>query len=357
MTRTSFQIYITMHLFITLISLLSALFGNDEAEIVFVGDAMMHQAQIEAARREDAAYDFSEYFASVDSYFKSADYAVANLETPVSDAPFSGYPCFNAPAEYLDALHNAGFDLLLTANNHTLDRRDKGVAKTIENLDKRKISHIGTYINDSSRRASLPFIRNINGIKTAFLNYTYGTNGIAPGPTIKVDYIDTLLIRNDVNQARQAGAEIIFACVHWGNEYQLTPHPAQKKLAEFLFDTGVDAVIGGHPHVVQPFEFSDGKLLVYSLGNFISNMKTRDTRGGAVVKVSLRRDDDGKARIEKAVYRLVYTEPADNTHNFRLKWADESNDPRSGTFAAAARSLFSKYNVGVNEDLPDKQKE
>ncbi len=344
-----------MPVFIALISLISLLFGSDEAEIVFAGDAMMHKAQIEAAHRQDGSYDFSEYFAKVEGYIGSADYAVVNLETPVSTPPFSGYPCFNAPEEYIDALADAGFDLFLTANNHTLDRRDRGLCNTIDKLDQRRLDHIGTYVNASSRLEALPFIKTINNIKVGFLNYTYGTNGITPGKDVVVDYIDRELIRKDVENARKGGAEIIIACLHWGNEYQLLHNSVQKQLAQYIKGLGVEVIIGGHPHVIQPMEMSeepDRQLTVYSLGNFISNMKTTDTRGGAMVKIKLTRGDDGKVRLTDASYRLVFTEPANDKHNFRLNWADLSQDNRAKAFTDSARKIFNNHNKNVSEDHP-----
>lgn len=340
-----------MPVFIALVSLLSLIFGNDEAEIVFAGDAMMHKGQIEAAKRGGDSYDFSEYFPVVRDYISMADYAVVNLETPVSTPPYSGYPCFNSPAQYLDALKDAGFDLFLTANNHTLDRHDRGLKNTIDSLDSRRLSHIGTYKSDSVRSLAIPFIREINGIKVGFLNYTYGTNGITPGKEVKVDYIDREKIRQDVEATSQSGAEFIFACVHWGNEYQLLPHPSQRSLDAFMKEAGVDAVIGSHPHVIQPFELTDNHLTVFSLGNFISDMRTGDTRGGAIVKVKLKRDENRKIVIDGVTYRLVFTEPADGRRNFRLNWADRSKDSRAKAFSSSARSIFNKYNINVAEEL------
>ena len=329
--------------------------GIDEAEIVFAGDAMMHQGQIDAARRSDGSYDFTGYFDAVDGFVMSADYAVVNLETPTSKPPYSGYPCFNAPDSYIDALSTAGFDLFLTANNHTLDRHDKGLVATIDQLESRRLDQIGTYKNDSARAARLPLIKNLNNIKVAFLNYTYGTNGITPRGDVVVDYIDRNLIKADVEKAKEAGAEFVIACIHWGVEYKLLPHPSQTSLADYLFDIGVDAIIGGHPHVVQPMKLVDGpqpRLLVYSLGNFISNMKTTDTRGGAMFKLTLRRDEEGKVKIADTAYRLVFTEPANNGSNYRLEWADRSKDPRAAAFAKSARAMFSKHNAGVAEQRP-----
>jgi len=341
-----------------MVSLLSLLFGNDEAELVFAGDAMMHQGQLDAARRSDGSYDFSEYFTTITPYVLGADYAVVNLETPVSSTQhYSGYPCFNAPESYVDALADAGFDLFLTANNHTLDRRDRGLRATVECLDRKNLDHIGTYADRAGRDSILPLIKDINGIKVGFVNYTYGTNGIEPGRDVVVDYIDRNRIREDIAAARKAGAEIIAACIHWGVEYKLAPHSTQTSLAGFLTDElGVELVIGGHPHVVQPMhmvDLPDGEqgLVVYSLGNFISNMKTRDTRGGAMVRVKLRRGDDGKVRVDKAQYTLVYTEPADASHNYRLVWPDRSADPRAAAFASAARNLVMSHNTSVSEYL------
>lgn len=342
-------------MFIVLISLLSLILGIDEAEIVFAGDAMMHQGQIDAARQHDGSYDFSEYFDDIDGYVTSADYAVVNLETPVSKPPYSGYPCFNAPESYIDALAQAGFDLFLTANNHTLDRRDNGLRATVNALDRRQLDHIGTYVSDSARANTIPHIKTLNNICVGFLNYTYGTNGITPGNDVRVDYIDRDLIRRDIESTRAAGAEIIIACIHWGIEYQLLPHPSQKSLASYLRDLGVEIIIGGHPHVVQPMELTetDDKqcLLVYSLGNLVSNMKTRDTRGGALVRIKLTRGDDGKVRITDASYRLVFTDPPTQGHNYRLRWVDRSSDPRAKAFSASTRALFKGHNKNVNEDF------
>ena len=342
---------------IVLFSLLSLIFGRDEAEIVFAGDAMMHRDQIERARSsKDNQYDFSEYFTVIEPYISSADYAVVNLETPLGEPPYTGYPMFNAPTAYADALKQAGFDLFLTANNHTLDRFDKGLTATIDSLDARSIRHIGTYKSKAERDERLPFIRNINGIKIGFVNYTYGTNGISPRGNVIVDYIDRAAIRQDIEDLRNTGAEIIFACMHWGLEYQMVPHKTQKDLADYLHSLGVEAVIGSHPHVVQPMELTDDdgtrRLTVFSLGNLISNMKTRDTRGGALLKVVVKRNDEGKAVIDTASYRLVFTEPPRNGHNFRLQWADDSERPEAKAFAESARRIFDKYNINVKEELP-----
>lgn len=341
-------------------SLVSLVFGYDEADMVFVGDAMQHKAQLEAAKNKDA-YDYSTYFGAIEPVVSTADYAVVNLETPVSGPPYSGYPCFNAPTEFVDALAAAGFDLFLTANNHTLDRGARGLRATVQNLDSRNLEHIGTYPDKESRISALPKIIDINKFKVGFLNYTYGTNGIEPRDCVVVDYIDRALIKADVEALRAAGAELVCVCIHWGDEYHLLPNTAQKHLADFLEAIGVDMIIGGHPHVIQPMELRPNRydgtknvLLVYSLGNFVSNMRTPDTRGGAMVHVKLFRGEDKKAQVKAADYSLLFTVPADgNNKNFRVMEADSVSDsrwqPHAREFARRARAIFDKHNIGVAE--------
>lgn len=341
-------------LFLTLEGLV---FGLDEAEVLFVGDAMQHIAQNEAARTPSGDYDFSQCFSEIAPMVKNADYAVVNLETPVGTPPYAGYPCFSTPVSYVDALRDAGFDLFLNANNHTLDRGPRGLRSTIKALDERGLAHVGTYSCDSARTATLPLIVSVNNIKIAFLNYTYGTNGINPRDNVVVDYIDRSTIATDVEKARAANPDLIAVCIHWGDEYHLLPNTAQRNTADFLEALGVDLIIGGHPHVIQPMELRPNRyypnrkvLLVYSLGNFISNMKKPDTRGGAAARVRLRRGDDGSVSIVDADYKLFFTEPGTSpTNNFRVVPIEETNDPRAKEFSRRAREIFDKHNIAVPE--------
>lgn len=356
-----------VNLIISLALSLSALLcGADTVDIVFVGDAMQHKSQLQAAQRPDGSYDYSAYFAEVKPYIAGADYAVVNLETPLGGEPYSGYPLFCAPDSYLDALIDAGFDFVLTANNHALDRRDRGVRRTIEQLDARGIPHTGTWTDADSRKRQGPVIVNVNGFRIAILNYTYSTNGIPIQGDVLVDPIDTLLIDADIARARERGAEIIAACMHWGIEYQLLPARSQKLMADHLVRRGVDLVIGSHPHVIQPMEMrrdagsTPGRnaLVVYSLGNFISGMRTDDTRGGAAVKATLVRDSLGRARVAGATYRLFYTvTPTPGSgRNFRLVEAERpiEGEPdaerRRKVFDSRAERVFRQHNIDVVRD-------
>lgn len=340
---------------------------SNEVELLFAGDAMQHQAQIDAARRPDGTYDYSDCFTDIAPLIQSADLAVVNLETPVgSTGPYTGYPCFFAPASFVDALTDAGFDIFLTANNHTLDRRAQGLRSTIEQLNARCIYRLGTYYNKNARARELPLILTSKGIHIAFLNYTYGTNGISPTEGVVVNYIDRKQITEDIIRAHIAGAEAIVVAVHWGDEYQLLPNYSQKQLARFLAEQGVDIIIGGHPHVIQPMEvlhsrtYDKDVLVVYSLGNFISNMKTRDTRGGAFVRARLQRRPDGTVRFSSADWQLHFTVPAGSGRNFHVVTADSVDIPawraHAAAFRRAASDIFLRHNHRVPQFRPQKPK-
>ena len=167
-----------------------------EVSLLFAGDAMQHKAQIQSAKQGEA-YDYSPCFADITHEIASADYAVVNLESPIGGQPYTGYPCFSAPDEFPIALQNAGFDLFLTANNHCLDRYTRGAIRTLHILDSIGADHIGTYDSKDSFERFYPFITSIKGIRIAFLNYTYGTNGFTPHSPLIVNYIDKEKIKKN----------------------------------------------------------------------------------------------------------------------------------------------------------------
>ncbi len=353
-----------------------SLASGNEIDLVFAGDAMMHTGQLEAAKRGESGYDYSYCFSVIAPYVREADYAIVNLETPLAGGAYSGYPQFNAPDSYAVALAEAGFDLFLTANNHTLDRRDRGLMKTVTTLDSLGLAHIGTYLNAADRDKRLPFIADIKGFKVGFVNYTYGTNGFSVAGDAVVDYISADGIRADIAKARHAGAEIIVAAMHWGEEYTLSPVRYEKQWARFLEEEGVDIIMGGHPHVIQPMEFRENAVtgkpmfLAYSHGNFISNMMTRDTRGGLMTRVTVARDSLGVAYVKNAAYKLVFTVPPVDTafkpspssgtapvgkrygfvrENYKVVPLDSVPDAwrsRAYDFASSARSAFCSGNIG-----------
>lgn len=338
-------------------------FESPEAVIVFAGDAMQHQAQLDKAKElGNGDYNYSDCFTLISPFIKEADYAVCNLEVPLGGGKdYSGYPCFSSPDSFAQALSDAGFDMLLTANNHCLDRRGKAAIRTLDALDSLKIDHVGTFRNVLERDSLVPLIKDINGFKVAFLNYTYGTNGIPPSDGIEVAYIDKDKIKKEIDIAKLRGAEIIVVAMHWGIEYILIENNVQRNLADFLVDCGADIIIGGHPHVVQPMKVVRNEkenkdvLVVYSLGNFISNMKTADTRGGAMVYVTLSRDSIGKAKFQKAEYETIFAAKPEGKHNFRVIPARLSDSIPSSQkshwtlFDRGAQKIFDKYNVKVTQ--------
>ena len=226
---------------------------TDTLRLLFVGDLMQHQGQINVARTS-TGYDYSTCFTYVKEEIGRADLAIANLEVTLGGKPYKGYPAFSAPDEFLTAIHDAGFNVLVTANNHSLDRGKSGLERTIQLIDSLKIPHAGTYINTEERDKKYPLLLEKNGFRIALLNYTYGTNGIPVTPPNIVNYIDTTVIAKDIEESKTMKPDAIIACMHWGIEYQSLPDKEQKFLADWLIQKGVNHVIGSHPHVVQPIE-------------------------------------------------------------------------------------------------------
>ncbi|MCM1004745.1 MAG: CapA family protein [Prevotella sp.] len=342
----------------------SAILEQAQAALVFAGDAMQHQDQLDTAKKlGGGTFDYSDCFTLIAPTIQAADYAIVNLEVPLGGGKggYTGFPCFSAPDSFAEALKDAGFDLFLTANNHTLDRGDAGLRRTIHVLDSLNVDHTGTFKDTVERRKLVPFIREVNGIKIAFLNYTYGTNGLTAKDGAEVAMLDKSQIAEEIKKAREAGAELISVMPHWGDEYVLTENAAQRDMAQFLIDEGADLIIGSHPHVIQPMKVihSDKHdkdvLVVYSLGNFISNMKTNDTRGGALVTVTVERPEGEQARFKSATYDTFYSaKPAgDALPNFAVipSW-ESAKIPSSqmgwwNTFNTSARRIFNKHNVNV----------
>lgn len=334
---------------------------TDSISLLFVGDLMQHKGQIDAARREDGGFDYEECFRYVAPEIKRADIAVANWEVTLGGKPYTGYPAFSAPDEFLYAIRNAGFDVLLTANNHCLDRRQKGLERTLDKMDALRVLHTGTFRNREEREREYPLLVERKGFRIVFLNYTYGTNGIPVTPPNVVNYIDKQQIRRDILRARIMKPDAIIACMHWGIEYRLLPERAERELADYLLNLGVDHVIGAHPHVLQPMEIVEDSVtpqkhvVVYSLGNFISNMSKRYTDGGAMVKLVLHRVN-GRTRLADCSYSLVWTSrPVLNEKKgfvlYPSHWKEinEREKQKMSIFLQDASNLYDRYNRGVKE--------
>jgi len=266
-------------------------------KIIFAGDLMGHVTQINAAKNEanGKGYNYKPVYKHLKSYFSNADLAVINLEYPLAGEPYSGFPQFSSPDESVFAIKDAGFDILTTANNHALDKGKLGLERTLHILDSLGLEHLGTYRHPAERDNTYPLFIEKNGIKIAFLNYTYGTNLLVEEEPNIVNRIDTAIISEDLKRAKLAASDFIIAIMHWGVEYENTQNQEQKDLAQFLATNGVNLIIGSHPHVVQPFDkiyvpnARDSVPVIYSLGNFVSNQRNRYTDGGIIFEATLQK--------------------------------------------------------------------
>jgi poly-gamma-glutamate synthesis protein (capsule biosynthesis protein) len=288
-------------------------------KLSITGDIMFHGTQLKAAKNNQTGkYEFASVFDRVKPYFENADLALANFETVTAgeDQKYSGYPVFNTPENVLDTLKDIGIDVLTTANNHNLDKRKIGLVRTIDELDKRGISHTGTF---KEGEKSL-LIKEVDGIKLGIIAYTYGCNGMEQVLTTEeldqmVNLIDEDKIKQEIDDLKSEEVDYILAFMHWGNEYQRTQSNQQTELADKLIDWGVDAVMGSHPHVIQPSKIieKDGekKFIIYSMGNFVSNQRRETLNGsyakytedGVIVELTLEKKfDENKTTLKKIDY-------------------------------------------------------
>lgn len=334
--------------------------------LLFVGDLMQHGVQYKAALNAGGGktYDYEDCFAYVKDEISAADVAIGNFETTTAGGTPTTYPQFNAPDEYMFACKDAGFDILLTANNHSCDKASKGITRTIQMCDSLGLPHIGTYANQQERDREYPYILEKNGFRIGLLCYTYGTNGIpVPKPCI-VNQIDKDQMAKDIKKLKSQNVDCIIATVHWGVEHALLPNQWQKDLADWMFAQGVDHIIGGHPHVVEPIEVRQDKegnkhLLAYSLGNYVSNMSKPNNDGGMMVKMELTKNSrTNVTSLDSASYCLTWvSRPVMSGHkNFRIYPAsvpesmlNASEKARLNTTLKTERALFEKHNKGIEE--------
>jgi poly-gamma-glutamate synthesis protein (capsule biosynthesis protein) len=340
----------------------------DKVTFLFAGDIMGHDEQIwSAENRETRTYNYDDVFRFISPVVESADIAIANLEVTLAGKPYKGYPQFSSPAELAVACRNAGFDCLVTANNHAADRGKQGIISTINKLDSIGMPHTGTFLNRSCGDSLTPLMIYRNGISAAVLSYTFSTNGLkVPEPAI-VNMLDKELIIADIKKAISKKSDIVVIFLHWGTEYDTVPAGSQTDLAASLLSAGADLVIGSHPHVLQKMVWlkdqSSGKdgIVIYSLGNFVSNQRKPKTDGGSIVSIEFTRDNESY-KISNAGYYLtwVYT-PIENYRKkfFILPCSEfESNFAFFRTpsdwlqmkiFQIESRKLLNEQNLGIKE--------
>ncbi|NOY36193.1 MAG: CapA family protein [Chlorobi bacterium] len=340
----------------------------DTMTLIFMGDIMGHDTQIESAYDSISdTYNYESVFGKVSPLLKRADFAIANLECTLAGKPYTGYPRFSSPDELASACINSGINVLMTANNHSCDRGKTGIIRTLNVLEFLGIKHTGTFRDGTDRDSSNLLILTKGNLRAGLLNYTYGTNGLpVPSPTV-VNLTDTTFMKKDIENALAAHLDKLLVMLHWGQEYQSQPTKQQEMLAEFLFAHGVDAIIGSHPHVIQPMEYlpAEGelqeRLVVYSLGNFVSNQRKRKTDGGAMVEITLTKNG-GQTALQNYGYHLTWV------HKFTLDGSlkfevlpclqvekngftglDEFSRKKMKLFLEDSRNLLEKNNRGIFE--------
>ena len=337
-----------------------------EEDITFTlattGDIMCHNTNfLDAYNSSTKSYDFSYYFTDIKQYLQEADITVGNLETTLSGAKrgYSGYPTFNTPEILAKNLKSAGFNVVSTANNHCMDKGYSGIESTIKFLDEADLAHTGTFKSKKDQETIL--IKNVKGVNIAFLSFTYGTNGI-PVPKDKsyaVNLIDKSLIKSQIELAKKENPDLICVSMHWGIEYQTKANKEQEKLADFLFENGVDIILGNHSHVPQQMEKREIKLddgttkdgfVIYSLGNFMANQNKQYTNDSAILKLEItKHKGEGKITIDKATYTptYMYKNPSKSTKKFKiLDINTEIKKYESKASGAVSKSL---YNTLVTE--------
>ncbi|MFP7478586.1 CapA family protein [Terribacillus saccharophilus] len=270
--------------------------ARQSISVTAIGDVLLHSSIYYDAKTK-TGYDFDPMFQDVKAYLGSTTLTVANQESIMGgeELGVSTYPNFNSPDEIGDTLKDVGVDVVTMANNHTLDKGEAGVKHATAQYEEIGMAYTGAYASEEDSE-KLTVEKTPEGISVAFLSYTYGTNGItAPkGKGYLVNLIDKQKIKDDISRAKRQ-ADAVIVNLHFGVEYEDDPNAEQKDLAQFVADQGATAVLGCHPHVLQPVEWLTGKegnktLVIYSLGNFIAAQEETDRRIGAVFQFDIEKD-------------------------------------------------------------------
>lgn len=328
-----------------------------------IGDTLCHNTQYwDAYNSITKQYDFSYVYDDIKDYTSSADITIGSLETTFAgeDRGYSNYPVFNSPDSLATGLKDIGVDVISLAGNHALDYGYSGICRTIDVLDNVGISHLGTYKSAEDQDKIL--IKDVKGVKIAFINYTYGTNGI-PVPSDKpycLNLIDKDLISKQIKQAKEQNVDMIVACMHWGTEYKTSANDEQKELADFLFKSGVDIILGNHPHVLEPMEkktitLDDGStkdvFVVYALGNFTADQRAEITRDSAILNLDITKDSDGKILINKVSYVPIYMykNSAAKVHKFKILDIEKSIANYDSGDTSIGSSVYSNLKVQLQK--------
>lgn len=295
------------------------------ASIGAIGDILIHDRVYLDVKTVDQ-YDFEKILLPVQNLLREPDLCMANQESIAGGAEIglSGYPSFNSPYDITDALMSAGVDIVNMANNHTLDKGERGIKSATNYYKKVGMPYVGAYPDKAD--AQKDRILNINGIRIGFLSYTYGTNGIKVprGKEFLVNYLDEDKIIRDLKRIEKK-VDITFVNAHWGIEYERNPSADQKRIARLMAENGADVIIGHHPHVLQPMEWIQSKqnktLVIYSLGNFLSGQVKDYKDIGGIVNLKLTKvylpDEKNSTTVSDIQFTPTYMSSS-NQRNYQV---------------------------------------
>ena len=313
-------------------------------------------------------YNYDTVFSYLKEVMSEPDFTIANLEVTLAGPVYKGYPQFSSPDVLAEACKNAGIDIFVTANNHSCDRRLQGINRTVDVLDTLGILHTGTFKNQKLRDSINLLIIEKDSIKVGILNYTYGTNGIpVPKPSV-VNLIDRKIMKADIDYADNDSLDKLIILLHFGSEYQSYPNSTQTSLVSYLFNEGVDIIIGSHPHVIQKMMYLPGNdsisenFVAYSLGNFVSNQRKTRTDGGVMARIVLKKEN-GKTFIDESGYILTwvykklrtgsiydyYILPAAKYEDNKSFFKSSADYEKMKLYIKNSRVLLNKGNVNVTE--------
>lgn len=283
--------------------------------LVMVGDGLIHGAVYSDAYH-NGKYDFYSMLSEMKPIISSYDLAFYNQESILggSELGLSSYPRFNSPYEVGDAFVDAGFNLVSLANNHTLDRGEQAILNSTSYWKTKDVYVSGSYSSMEERNKLI--VKEKNGIKYALLSYTCWTNGLSipDGKTYLLNRYDSEVVKKDIESVRDR-VDLLMVSMHFGDEYSFSPSNEQKEIASYLASLGVDIVIGHHPHVVEPIEFIDNTLVIYSLGNFISGQRGIEKLTGLMVSVDVIKKNNSII-LDNVSSELTYTY-SDNQKGYR----------------------------------------
>ncbi len=330
---------------------------NAKVTLVAVGDNLIHNTMITAGQMDDGTENYNAFYENIKKDISAADIAVINQETVLGgkEFPYTGYPVFNTPWAVGEAAIHAGFDIFTCATNHTMDMGFKGIQNECKFFDSHpEVKHVGS--NDSEEDYHSVLYYEKNGITFAILNYTYGTNGISL-PNDKqwcVNMMDKKKITADINEAKN-NSDVVVVFPHWGTENSTTVSDYQQDYVKLFSDLGVDIVIGGHPHVLQPVEWVENKttgkkmLVYYSLGNFISHQVNLNQLCGGMAKIEIQKNADGISITSAKLVPVVswYKKVNEKWTYSVYKLSDYTNDIATGhaQFGKGATSDYFKTYV------------